>query len=150
MKHFHPYRLDPESRGRWRVAARVPLAPRAFVVLRYLVEHPGRLLSQNELLDAAWRNLDVQPEILKKYILEIRKALGDQSNDPVYVETLPRLGYRFVAAVHDAPKALHDDAENAALGRIVGRDRERAVLRDALAQAGAGRGGMLCVAGASG
>src|SRR5262245_368307 len=150
MKHFHPFRLDPESRCLWRADARVPLSPKAFVVLRYLVEHPGRLLSQNELLDAAWRNLDVQPEILKKYILEIRKALGDQSNDPVYVETLPRLGYRFVAAVHEAPKPLHDDAENAALGRIVGRDRERAVLRDALAQAGAGRGGMLCLAGESG
>ncbi|HKC42643.1 MAG TPA: AAA family ATPase [Burkholderiales bacterium] len=150
MKYFHPFRLDPENRCVWRADTRVPLSPRAFVVLRYLVEHPGRLLSQNELLDAAWRNLDVQPEILKKYILEIRRALGDQSGDPVYIETLPRLGYRFVATVHEAPEARHDDAANAALGRIVGRDRERAVLRDALAQAGAGRGGMLCLAGESG
>jgi len=150
MKYFHPFRLDPENRCVWRADARVPLSPRAFVVLRYLVEHSGRLLSQNELLDAAWRNLDVQPEILKKYILEIRRALGDQSGDPVYIETLPRLGYRFVAAVHEAQEARHDDAANAALGRIVGRDRERAVLRDALAQAGAGRGGMLCLAGESG
>ena len=121
------------------------------MILRYLVEHSDQLLSQNELLDAAWRNLDVQPEILKKYILEIRKALGDQSDDPVYVEALPRLGYRFVAAVQEAPKkALHDDGANAALGRIVGRDRERAVLRDALAQAAAGRGATLCLVGESG
>src|SRR5215831_11919216 len=132
MKHFHPFRLDGDNFCLWRADARVPLSPKAFALLRYLVERPGRLLSQNELLDAAWKNLDVQPEILKKYILEIRKALGDQSNDPVYVETLPRLGYRFVAAVQEAPKALHNDGANAALGRIVGRDQERAVLRDAL------------------
>ena len=150
MKHFHPFRLDTENRCLWRDNTRVPLSPKAFALLRYFVEHPGRLLSQNELLDAAWRNLDVQPEILKKYVLEIRKALGDRPTDSVYVETLPRLGYRFVAAVHEAPETLHDDRANGALGWIVGRDRERAALRAGLAQAAAGRGSMLCLAGEPG
>jgi DNA-binding winged helix-turn-helix (wHTH) protein len=150
MKHFYPFRLDAENRCLWRDNTRVPLSPKAFALLRYLVEHPGRLLSQNELLDAAWRNLDVQPEILKKYVLEIRKALGDRPTDPFYIETLPRLGYRFVAAVHETPEALHDDATNAAAGRLVGRDRERAALRAGLAQTAAGRGSMLCLAGEPG
>jgi len=150
MKHFHPFRLDAENRCLWRADARVPLSPKAFTVLNYLVEHQGRLLSQNELLDAAWKNLDVQPEILKKYILEIRKALGDRSIDPIYVETLPRLGYRFVAAVHEAPAARQDEAARAALPRLVGRERERAALRASLAQAAAGRGSVLCLSGGTG
>src|SRR5262249_37918240 len=149
MKHFHPFRLDTGNLCLWRADARVPLSPKAFVVLRYLVEHPGRLLSQNELLDAAWRNLDVQPEILKKYILEIRKALGDRSTDPVYIERLPRLGYRFVAAVRDRTEAP-PDAVHASPALIVGRDRERAALRAGLAQAAAGGGGMLCLVGEAG
>jgi len=150
MKHFPPFRLDVDNLCLWRADARVPLSPKAFAVLRHLVEHAGRLLSQNQLLDAVWRNLEVQPEILKKYILEIRKALGDQSGDPVYIETLPRLGYRFIAEVHEGPAARWEKTASAAVPHIVGRDRERAALRASLAQAVAGRGGMLCLSGGTG
>src|SRR5215510_10742969 len=150
MKHFHPFRLDATNRCLWRADARVPLSPKAFAVLCYLVEHRGRLLSQNELLDAAWRNLEVQPEILKKYILEIRKALGDEADAPVYIETLPRLGYRFIAEVQEAAAAPYDDAASTVPVRIVGRDPERAALRASLEQAAAGRGGVLCLSGGTG
>jgi len=150
MKYFPPFRLDVDNLCLWRADARVPLSPKAFAVLRHLVEHAGRLLSQNQLLDAVWRNLEVQPEILKKYILEIRKALGDPSSQPVYIETLPRLGYRFIAEVHDAPAAPRAEAASAAAPRLVGRERERAALRAGLAQAVAGRGGMLCLSGGTG
>jgi predicted ATPase/DNA-binding winged helix-turn-helix (wHTH) protein len=150
MKYFPPFRLDVDNLCLWRADARVPLSPKAFAVLRHLVEHAGRLLSQNQLLDAVWRNLEVQPEILKKYILEIRKALGDQSSHPVYIETLSRLGYRFIAHVQETPAAPQLEAASAALRRIVGRDLERAALRAALAQAAAGRGGMLCLSGGTG
>src|SRR5215510_870159 len=150
MKHFHPFRLDATNRCLWRADARVPLSPKAFAVLCYLVEHRGRLLSQNELLDAAWRNLEVQPEILKKYILEIRKALGDDADAPTYIETLPRLGYRFIAEVHESAALLRNGAASAALPPMLGRDPERAALRERLEQAAAGRGGVLCLSGGTG
>src|SRR5215813_11169690 len=150
LKRFNSFRLDVTNRSLWRADARVPLSPKAFVVLCYLVEHRGRLLSQNELLDAAWRNLEVQPEILKKNILEIRKALGDQADAPTYIETLPRLGYRFIAEVHESAAGLRNGAANAALPPMLGRDPERAALRERLKQAAAGRGGVLCLSGGTG
>ena len=150
MKHFYSFRLDTENLCLWRADARVALSPKAFAVLRCLVEHRGRLLSQNDLLDAVWRNLEVQPEILKKYVLEIRKALGDQATHPIYIETLPRLGYRFIADVHETAAAERSDIANTALAQIVGRDRERAALRASLVQAAAGHGGVLCLGGGTG
>jgi DNA-binding winged helix-turn-helix (wHTH) protein len=149
MKHFGPFRLDLENLCVWRADARVPLSPKAFAVLRHLVEHRGQLLTQNQLLDAVWKNLEVQPEILKKYILEVRKALGDHPSDPVYIETLPRFGYRFIADVQENPAARQDEAATAA-PRIVGREGERALLHAGLARAAAGRGGVLCLSGGTG
>jgi hypothetical protein len=46
-----------------------------------------------------WSETDVNPEVLRKYILEIRKALGDRPDNPEFIETLPKRGYRFIAPV---------------------------------------------------
>ena len=97
------------------------MAPKVFDVLRYLVDNAGRLVSQQELLDAVWPETFVQPEILRKYILEIRKALGDPPNEPVFIETLPKRGYRFIAPVSDVggtAKALASTPSS----QLVGRD----------------------------
>ena len=72
MKLFRPFRLDPGNQCLWRGEHRVPLTPKAFDVLRYLVEHPGRLVTQDELLEALWPETYVNPELIKKYILGIR------------------------------------------------------------------------------
>jgi len=52
------------------------LTPKAFDVLRYLVEHADRLVTQDEILGALWPETYVNPEVIKKYILGIRKALA--------------------------------------------------------------------------
>jgi TolB-like protein/DNA-binding winged helix-turn-helix (wHTH) protein/Flp pilus assembly protein TadD len=83
----------------WRDGDRVPLAPKAFDVLAYLVEHAGRLVTQDEILEALWSETYVNPEVLRKYILEVRKALGDRPNNPEFIETVPKRGYRFVTPV---------------------------------------------------
>jgi len=87
--------------------SQVRITTKAFDVLRYLVEHPGRLITHDELLDALWPGVAVQPEILKGHILAIRHALGDDARAPRYVETLRGRGYRFIAtvtgSVHHAP-----------------------------------------------
>src|ERR1700761_1523959 len=105
MKSFKTYRLDTVNHLLWRNGERVPIAPKGFDVLAYLVEHAGRVVAQDELLAALWPETFVNPEVLRKYILEIRKALGDRPNSPEFIETLPKRGYRFVAPVLDESKA---------------------------------------------
>ena len=101
MKSFKAFHLDTANHILARDGARVPMAPKAFDVLAYLVDHAGRLVTQDELLEALWSETYVNPEVLRKYILEIRKALGDRPDNPEFVETLPKRGYRFIAPVAD-------------------------------------------------
>ena len=101
MKSFKGFRLDTANHILWSGGGRVPIAPKAFDVLGYLVEHAGRVVTQDELLEALWSETYVNPEVLRKYILEIRKALGDRPDKPEFVETLPKRGYRFIAPVVD-------------------------------------------------
>jgi TolB-like protein/DNA-binding winged helix-turn-helix (wHTH) protein/Tfp pilus assembly protein PilF len=101
MKSFQSFRLDAANHCLWRGEERVIITPKAFDVLRHLVENAGRLVTQNELLEALWPETYVNQEVLRKYILEIRKALGDQHKNPVFIETVTKRGYRFIALVTD-------------------------------------------------
>jgi TolB-like protein/DNA-binding winged helix-turn-helix (wHTH) protein/Flp pilus assembly protein TadD len=101
MKSFKTFRLDTKNHLLWRNGDRVPVAPKGFDVLAYLVEHAGRVVTQDEMLEALWSETYVNPEVLRKYILEIRKALGDRPDKPEFIETLPKRGYRFIAPVTD-------------------------------------------------
>ena len=84
MREFPPFRLDTVNECLWRgeggVEERILLPPRAFAVLRYLVEHPGRLVTQDELFEALWPKTYVQPEVLKSHIAAIRAVLGDDGS----------------------------------------------------------------------
>jgi DNA-binding winged helix-turn-helix (wHTH) protein/tetratricopeptide (TPR) repeat protein len=101
MKHFHAFRVDTINQCLWRGDERVPLAPKAFDLLRYLVEHADRLVTQEEILEALWADTYVNPEVVKKYILGIRKVLGDRHEKPEFIRTFPKRGYQFVAPVSD-------------------------------------------------
>src|SRR3981189_2953530 len=109
MKSFKAFRLDTTNHLLWRNGERVPVAPRAFDVLAYLVEHPERVVTQDEILGALWSETYVNREVLRKYILEIRRALGDRPNNPEFIETLPKRGYQFIAAVTDESTAERPD-----------------------------------------
>src|SRR5258708_19305709 len=99
MKQFHSLRLETVNQWLWNGEDRVSLTRKAFDVLRYLVEHADRLVTQNEILEALWPETYVNPEVIKKYVLEIRKALGDRHDTPEFIGTFPRRGYQFVATV---------------------------------------------------
>src|SRR4029434_1371899 len=99
MKSFGPFRLDDANQCVWRGETRIALMPKPFAVLEYLVEHAGRLVTHDELLTAIWPDTFVQPEVLRRYILEIRRALGDAAETPAFIETLPKRGYQFIAPV---------------------------------------------------
>src|SRR5579863_2146266 len=124
MKAFGSFRLDTSDQCLWREDVRIALTPKVFAVLRYLVDHPGRLVTQEELLEAIWPDTYVQPEILRKYILELRKVLGDDPKSPRFIETLPKRGYRFVAALGEAPLM----PASPSLPGPVGRDHDIAAL----------------------
>ena len=153
MKEFPPFHLDTVNQCLWRGRdrtdqERVLLTPRAYALLRYLVEHPGRLLTHDELLDALWPNTHVQPEVLKSHIFEVRTALGDASRKPLFIETLPRRGYRSIAPVSDG--AAPGPSVASATGRLVGRGRSLAALREAIQRAVKGEPQIVFVTGEPG
>src|SRR5579884_2814918 len=139
MREFPPFRLDSANQCLWRRRAnstdeRILLTPKAYAVLLYLVERAGRLVTQDELLEAVWPETFVQPEVLKYQIADIRAALGDSAKKPSFIETLSRRGYRFIAAVRQEQAAPGAAAAQAGF-RFVGRERESAALRQALSRA---------------
>src|SRR6266478_5182157 len=105
MKSFKTFRLDTANHLLWCNGERVPVAPKGFGVLAYLVEHAGQVVTQDEILEALWPETYVNPEVLRKYIQEIRKALVDRPDKPEFIETLPKRGYRFIAPVSDESAA---------------------------------------------
>ena len=111
MKDFPPFRLDTVNQCLWRHRyegddERILLTPKAFGVLNYLIEHAGQLVTHDELLDAVWKDTFIQPQAVKKIILDLRSALGDQAKNPLFIETLHRRGYRFIAAVSEGTGML--------------------------------------------
>src|SRR6266446_6218019 len=135
MREFPPFRLDTVNQCLWRgdgaAEERVLLAPKAFDVLRYLVEHPGRLVRHDELLEALWPKTYVQPEVLKSHIAAIRAVLGDDARKPMFIETMSRRGYRFIAPVTEGASASGAAASRPAKV-LVGRDDALAQLHQCL------------------
>jgi len=139
-KMFPPFRLDTTNQCLWRRGEaaedeRVTLTPKAYAVLCYLLEHAGRLVSQEELLEAVWPDTFIQPEVLKYQIADIRSVLGDNPKNPLFIETLPRRGYRFVGAVREGGGAESPSSTSTPAGKLVGRTRELNKLRSSLRKA---------------
>jgi DNA-binding winged helix-turn-helix (wHTH) protein len=126
MHEFLPFRLDPVNQCLWRQYEtapdeRIALTLKAFAVLHYLVEHAGRLVPQEELLEAVWPETYIKPEVLKSRIFELRRALEDRPRAPRFIETLPRRGYRFIAAVEAGPAMVPVVSVPPVPGHLVGR-----------------------------
>src|SRR5271157_1555756 len=98
---FGPYEVDLDSGDLRKFGYRIRLQPKSFLVLRALLGHPGELVTREELRAQLWaENTFVEFESsLNVAVRRLREALGDQAQDPVYIETVPRHGYRFVGAV---------------------------------------------------
>src|SRR5215468_9429499 len=122
MKVFQPFRFDTVNRCLWRDDERLLLTPKAFDVLSYLIEHRARLVTQDEILEAVWADTHVNPEVVKKAILEIRRILGDRPDSPAFIETLRKRGYQFIASVTDSQSPLRPEWDAHSGSRIVGRE----------------------------
>ena len=82
-----------------RADNRVDIEPKVFDLLRFLIAHRDRLITKEELLDGVWRDTFVAPNALTRAVAQLRKALGDDADEPRYIETVARRGYRFIAPV---------------------------------------------------
>src|ERR671920_1132564 len=101
LYEFGPYRLDASERQLWRGAEPVRLTPKELDTLSALVRGAGRLMSKEELLREIWPDTFVGEATLAQNVFTLRRALGEAEGGKSYIETVPRRGYRFAAAVRE-------------------------------------------------
>ncbi len=77
----------------------IPLTPKAMAVVEYFVSHAGKISTKRELLDNVWADDDVSEYALTSIIRDLRRALGDSTKKPRYIETVHRRGYRWIGEV---------------------------------------------------
>src|SRR6476659_2037000 len=99
LYEFEPFVLDARNRILLRDGATVRLTPKAFETLLVLVQHAMQVVDKEQLLKTVWRDTFVEEGNLTYNISGLRKALGDTSSEPRYIETIPKYGYRFIAPV---------------------------------------------------
>jgi DNA-binding winged helix-turn-helix (wHTH) protein/esterase/lipase len=100
--HFGPFCLDVRERRLSRGDEVIPLRLKVFDTLLVLVENAGRLVTKQELLDTVWPETTVEENNLNHNVSVLRKALGERATGQQYIETVPRVGYRFAAPVDAA------------------------------------------------
>jgi DNA-binding winged helix-turn-helix (wHTH) protein/predicted ATPase/KaiC/GvpD/RAD55 family RecA-like ATPase len=143
---FGRFRLDLTNECLWQDTRAISLRPKAFAVLRLLLEHPGQLVSKQQVMDTVWPGTFVGDAVLKDNIRQLREAMNDDAGSPSYIETAHRRGYRFICKLSEAArgKSSGDDIKGgpsppvsqiAALPSrvtaktVLGRDAELAKLR---------------------
>lgn len=98
---FGPFRVDCRTRQLLRDGETIALTPKAFDTLRVLLTRGHRVVDKDELMKLVWPDSFVGEDSLTQNIATLRKALGDASDQPRYIATVPRRGYRFVAAIRE-------------------------------------------------
>jgi serine/threonine-protein kinase len=101
MIEFGAYRYDSESRLLYRGDEEILLPPRVVAVLESLLKRPGKIVPKEDLLASAWEGAFVGEDSLTQAISQLRQALGDDPQRPIYIQTIPRRGYRLIAAVSE-------------------------------------------------
>jgi len=96
---FGDFSLDATTRVLTRDGVPIPLFPKCFDVLLYLVENPGRVITKDELLRGVWTDAFVEESNLSQNVSLLRKALDDRGNAPRYIVTIPGKGYQFAATL---------------------------------------------------
>jgi DNA-binding winged helix-turn-helix (wHTH) protein/tetratricopeptide (TPR) repeat protein len=155
MKVFAAFRLDTLNQCLWRRSnlgkeERVLLMPKAFAVLSYLIERAGRLVTHDELLEAVWPGSVVEPQAVRRHILEVRTALGDRPKNSLFIETIPKRGYRFIAPVSEPVASSPVVSGRAVQGALVGRGAALEVLHEAWQRASNGERQIVFITGEPG
>lgn len=96
---FGDFHLDPGDRRLSRGGVPVELNARYLDALALMVREQGRMVSKERFLDEVWRGVPVTDEALTQCVKTLRRQLGDSAGAPRFIETVPKHGYRFIAAV---------------------------------------------------
>lgn len=100
---FGAFSVDPTAYTLRYAGEPVPISPRPFDLLVHLLRNPERLVTKDELLDALWPGVIVTENTLTQAVSDLRRALHDTPGAPHCIETVPRRGYRWIAAIERAP-----------------------------------------------
>jgi Tol biopolymer transport system component/DNA-binding winged helix-turn-helix (wHTH) protein len=123
LYEFGEFRLDAAERLLLHDDKPVPLTPKAFETLLVLIQNSGHLVEKDDLMKQVWADAFVEEANLARNIWALRKALADDEGEHRYIETVPKLGYRFVAPVRE----LTSDAVDVMVQRRV---RARVVIEE--------------------
>src|SRR5262247_749414 len=96
---FGPFRLATDEHRLYRNGEVVILPPKEFDLLLLLVQNPGQVMNRESLIKSLWPNTVVEEANLNVHISALRKVLAESAGEQHYIETIPRLGYRFIAPV---------------------------------------------------
>jgi DNA-binding winged helix-turn-helix (wHTH) protein/predicted ATPase len=165
---FGRFRLDLTNECLWQGTRAISLRPKAFAVLKLLMERAGLLVTKQQVLDTVWPDTFVGDAVLKDSIRQLREALHDDAAEPVYIETAHRRGYRFIGKLSEPASATKtpvafssapvlEASPNIATRRsstetpgVLGRETELAKLHGWLDQALAGERQTVFVTGEPG
>jgi DNA-binding winged helix-turn-helix (wHTH) protein/TolB-like protein/Tfp pilus assembly protein PilF len=109
VRHFYEFgdfRLDAERHRLWRGGNIVPVPLKAIETLTLLVRNPGKVLERQTLMDALWPNTIVEDANLTVAISQLRKAFGQNGDIDQFIETIPRIGYRFTPEISEVDEAV--------------------------------------------
>ncbi|MBO9663641.1 winged helix-turn-helix domain-containing protein [Dokdonella sp.] len=122
---FDSYRIDPAKRELWCEGKLVPLQPKAFDCLVYLLEHRDRVVGHDELIATVWGKVEIGDSVLGQIISRIRGVLNDNANKQVTIRTITRVGYSWVMPVRVLPL----EPEGSPLADVDRAPQESAALR---------------------
>jgi DNA-binding winged helix-turn-helix (wHTH) protein/predicted ATPase len=146
---FDRFRFDAANCRLEDASGPIPLNPKAFEVLRVLIERRDQLVLKEQLLDEVWPDTHVADGVLKVRMAEIRSALGDSAGKLRFIETVHRRGYRFIAdATVTASEAWPPTAQS--MVGLVGRAPELELLERSLARALGGKRQVVFITGEPG
>ena len=98
---FGDYVLESREHSLKKGTQQIHLRPKAFETLLYLVEHHGSLVKKQDMLDDLWPNVIVTENTLSHCIDEVRQTLQDNAQEPTFIRTIPRVGFKFIAEVKE-------------------------------------------------
>ena len=114
--YFAECQLDTERHALYRVGELISIEPKVFDILLYLIEQRGHIVSHEELLMHCWAGRYISTASLRSSMNKVRRAIGQRKGQAELIQTIPKVGYRFIGAVQELPRPQVDAVVAAATG----------------------------------
>lgn len=101
MLRFGPFQLDTSQKRLFEKGIELPIEPKLFDLLMLLITHTHQLVSREFIVESLWSGRYVTDNAINKQIANLRKLLNDDPKQSKYIQTVPKLGYRFICDVSE-------------------------------------------------